>query len=68
MGEFHVRQKPERRVYAACVHPLMIGNAKERILQSGAEEIVGTDTVPSNVTVVSLAPLLAEALAGKVKG
>ena len=63
-----LKKQGARRVYAACVHPLMIGNAKERILQSGAEEIVGTDSVPSNVTVVSLAPLLAEALAGKVKG
>ena len=46
----------------------MIGNAKERILQSGAEEIVGTDSVPSDVTVVSLAPLLAKALAERIKG
>jgi len=63
-----LRKQGARRVFAACVHPLMIGNAKERILQAGAEEIVGTDSVPSNVTVVSLAPLLAKALAEKIKG
>jgi len=51
-----------RRVYAACVHPLLIGEAKKKILQSGAEEIVGTDSVPSSVRTVSLAPLIAEAL------
>lgn len=52
-----------RRVYAACVHPLLIGEAKQKILQSGAEEIVGTDSIPSSVKTVSLAPLIAEALA-----
>ena len=52
-----------RRVYAACVHPLLIGEAKKKIIQNGAEEIVGTDSVPSSVKTVSLAPLIAEALA-----
>ena len=52
-----------RRVYAACVHPLLIGGAKQKILQSGAEEIVGTDSIPSSVKTVSLAQLIAEALA-----
>lgn len=63
-----LRKQGARKVFAACVHPLMIGNAKEKILQSGAEEIVGTDSVPSDVTVVSLAPLLAKALAEEIKG
>jgi len=52
-----------RRVYAACVHPLLVGEAQRKIMQSGAEEIVGTDCVPSPVSVVSVAPLIAEALA-----
>jgi ribose-phosphate pyrophosphokinase len=52
-----------RRVYAACVHPLLIGEAKQKIMQSGAEEIVGTDSIPSSVRTVSLAPLIARALA-----
>jgi len=52
-----------RRVYAACVHPLLIGEAKTKILESGAEEIVGTDSIPSSVRKVSLAPLIAQALA-----
>jgi len=52
-----------RRVYAACVHPLLIGEAKTKIIENGAEEIVGTDSIPSSVRTVSLAPLIAEALA-----
>lgn len=52
-----------RRVYAACVHPLLVDEAQRKIMQGGAEEIVGTDCVPSSVSVVSIAPLIAEALA-----
>ena len=52
-----------RKVYAACVHPLLIGEAKTKIIENGAEEIVGTDSIPSSVRTVSLAPVIAEALA-----
>ncbi len=52
-----------RRVYAACTHPLLVGEAQGKIMQGGAEEIVGTDCVPSSVSVVSVAPLIAKALA-----
>jgi ribose-phosphate pyrophosphokinase len=57
-----VREQDARRVYAACVHPLLIGDAKEKILKSGVDGIVGTDCVPSSVSVVSVASLIAEAL------
>jgi len=52
-----------KRVYTACVHPLLVGEAQRKIMQSGAEEIVGTDCVSSPVSTVSVAPLIAEALA-----
>jgi len=57
-----VKEQGARRVYAACVHPLLIGDAQQKILKSGADGIVGTDCVPSPVSVVSVAPLIAEAL------
>ena len=50
------------RVYAACVHPLLIGDAKKKIFDAGAEEIVGTDSVSSSIRKVSLAPIIAEVL------
>lgn len=49
-------------VYAACVHPLLVGDAEKRIREAGVKEIVGTDSVPSQVSKVSLAPLIAKAL------
>jgi len=57
-----VRKQGARRVYAACVHPLLIGDAKDTILESGANGIVGTNCVPSPFSVVSVAPLIAKAL------
>src|SRR3989337_133550 len=57
-----VKEQGARRVYAACVHPLLIGDAKEKILENGADGIVGTNTVPSPVSVVSVAPLIVQAL------
>jgi len=58
-----LKSQGARRVYAACVHPLLIGEAAQKITEAGAEEIVGTDSLPSKTRTVSLAPLIAEALA-----
>jgi ribose-phosphate pyrophosphokinase len=57
-----LRELGAGRVFAACVHPLLIGDAEKRILDAGVEEIVGTDSVPSRVSKVSLASLLAKEL------
>ncbi len=57
-----LREQGAKHVYAGCVHGLMIGDAEKRILQAGVEEIVSTDSVPSKLSKVSLAPLLSEAL------
>jgi len=51
------------KVYAACVHPLLVGDAEKRILEAGVSEIVGTDSVPGPASKVSVAPLIARELA-----
>ena len=58
-----VRAQGVKSVYAACVHPLLVGDAEDEIMKSGADGIVGTDCVPSSVSLVSVAPLIAKALA-----
>lgn len=60
-----VKEQGARKAYAACVHPLLMGNAQKRILENGAEEIIGTDSVPSPVSKVSVAPLISRELASK---
>jgi len=51
-----------KRIFAACVHPLLVGDAEKRILDAGVEEIVGTDSVSSRVSKVTLAPLISREL------
>lgn len=57
-----IKEQGAKRVYAACVHPLLIEDTRDKILKAGADGVVGTDTVPSSVSEVSVAPLIAEAL------
>jgi ribose-phosphate pyrophosphokinase len=59
-----------RRVWAACTHPVLSGPALERLNASDLEEIVVTNTIPLNgkdrvcskLKVLSVAPLLGEAI------
>jgi len=57
-----LREQGAKHVFCACVHGLLIGDAEKRILDTGVEEIVSTDSVPSTSSKVSLAPLLSEEL------
>jgi ribose-phosphate pyrophosphokinase len=63
-----LRELGAARIFTACVHPLLIGDAEKRILDARVEEIVGTDSVPSHVSKVSLAPLIAKALKAQNSG
>ena len=56
-------------VYAACTHAILSGSAISRLQESGIRELVVTDTVPLPaekqipiITVLSLAPLIGEAI------
>jgi ribose-phosphate pyrophosphokinase len=65
-----LRQRGVRRISIACTHGLFTGPAIERMrAQTDVDEIVTTNTVPialekrlPNMTVLSIAPLLAEAI------
>ncbi len=61
-----LRENGAAHVFCGCVHALLVGDAEKRILDAGVEEIVGTDSVPGNVSKVSLAPLLSQALKGAI--
>ncbi len=60
-----LKNQGARRVCAACVHPILAAGAIERVLGSGAELIIGTDSVPSTISIVSIAPIIAAALERK---
>jgi len=55
-------------VIVACVHPLLVGRAYQRLLQLGLADLVGTDTVLSPISRVPVAPAIAEALSEVLGG
>jgi ribose-phosphate pyrophosphokinase len=64
-----LREEGARRVLASCTHPVLSGPAIERLERSIIEEVVVTNTIPlredqqsKKITVLSVAPLLAEAI------
>jgi ribose-phosphate pyrophosphokinase len=57
-----LKEQGARRVIIACTHPILAHDALARIYATGAEIVVGTDTVPSPISHVSVAPLIADAL------
>lgn len=65
-----LKQRGACNVFACCTHPVLSGAAKQRLADSCIKEIIVTDTIPhredgvchEKITVVSLAPLLAESI------
>jgi ribose-phosphate pyrophosphokinase len=58
----HLSADGADRVFAACVHPLLAGNARLKLERANIERIVGTDTVERDVSRVSVAPTVAAAV------
>ncbi|GGJ08515.1 ribose-phosphate pyrophosphokinase [Halobellus salinus] len=58
----HLSADGADRVFAACVHPLLAGNARLKLERAGIERIIGTDTVERDVSRVSVAPVVAAAV------
>ncbi|MCE5195206.1 MAG: ribose-phosphate pyrophosphokinase [Nitrospiraceae bacterium] len=63
-------EKGAKKVLAACTHAVLSGPAIDRINNSAIEELIVTNTIPfdgkkekcKKLTVISIAPLLAEAI------
>lgn len=49
-------------IYAACTHPVLSGNALQNMKEAGAKDVVATDTIGSEISKVSVAPVVAEAV------
>ncbi|MDY3126796.1 MAG: ribose-phosphate diphosphokinase [Corynebacterium sp.] len=63
-----LKEAGAQSVVIACTHGVFSGPARERLSECGAEEVITTDTLPqstegwSNLTVLSIAPLLARTI------
>lgn len=69
VASYTLKEHGAEEIYACCPHPILSGPAINRIAQSPIKELVVTDTVPvseekriGKVTVLSIAPLIGEAI------
>ncbi|MHA1504747.1 MAG: ribose-phosphate diphosphokinase [Candidatus Heimdallarchaeota archaeon] len=50
------------RIFVAATHLTLVSNADEKIIDAGAEELISTDSLPSDYSAIKIAPLIKEAL------
>jgi len=58
----HLHDRDVGRVFVACVHPMLAGNARTKLARAGVAAVYGTDTVERPESAVSAAPAVAERL------
>jgi len=51
-----------RKVLVSCVHPVLVDDALLKIFATGVDDVIATDTLNSDVSVISVANLLAKYL------
>lgn len=59
-----LKSQGAHEVYVACVHPVLSNNAILKLFRAGVKEIITTDTIDKGVSVVSVAPVIADAIRG----
>jgi ribose-phosphate pyrophosphokinase len=57
-----VKNQGARKILAACTHALLINDARNMLKNAGIDEIIGTDTVESDISKVSVANIIADSL------
>ena len=55
-----LKEQGAERVIASCVHPVLIGDALNKLYVGGADEVVGTDSFLSEVSKVSVDNIVAD--------
>ena len=60
-----LKKNGANRVFAACIHPVLVKNAVLRIFAAGVEGIIATDTLDRSVSVVTVAQLIANIFKGE---
>jgi len=57
-----LRKAQASKIVVSCVHPLLVEDAYEKLIEAGVDEIIGTNTVPSRVSKVDATEPLASYL------
>jgi ribose-phosphate pyrophosphokinase len=59
-ASINLKESGAKKVYAICTHPVLIGDAIERIHEAGVEQIIATNTIPQIVSKVDISSSIAE--------
>ena len=59
--QFLKRQKC-KRVFVACTHGLLVGDAERKIKKAGVSQIISTNTIPRNTSKVDVSGVIAESI------
>ncbi len=57
-----LREQGASRVLVGCVHPVLTGNVVTRLFTWGAVDVVATNTIPSEISFITVSALLSQAL------
>lgn len=59
--EFLKKQKCNK-IFVACTHALLIGNAEKKIRKAGVSKIISANTIPGNTSIVDVSGIIAKAI------
>ncbi|MEM1514468.1 MAG: ribose-phosphate diphosphokinase [Candidatus Bathyarchaeia archaeon] len=62
-----LKEQGARRIFLGASHLLLMGDAEKIIMESGVEEIAGTDSIINKYAKVSVAPIFVRALSGEIE-
>ncbi len=54
-----LRDAGAAKIVAVCTHPLLVGDAEAKLRGAGISDVIGTNTVPSNVSKVDVSEVIA---------
>ncbi len=57
-----LKSQGAQKIQVACTHAILAPGALDKINSAGVQDVVGTDTVPSPISRVTVAPLIADQL------
>ncbi len=57
-----LKQMGVEKVYASCIHALLVKGAEDKIMGAGAERIIASDTIPNEYAEFTVAGVLSEAI------
>lgn len=55
-----LRQHGTSKIVVSCIHPVLVEDALLRIFATGVDDVIATDTLQSDVSTISVAPLIAD--------